>query len=126
MPDDDHEILRARKTALVYVRGKRRRIQRGVTTAHAGHKLVRDKPQLWEPITPDYAVSDGADKSEAEHATPPAKPLEDFTVDELETMLTDDRGRDLGQVREWAEAQGITLSESGYVPKSVLVDYLRA
>lgn len=121
---EDTEIMQAAKTAFVYdVNNRRRRIVRGVTTAHAGHRLVREKPQLWEPVKVDYAVSDDVEKSEAGESD--EKPLENLTVDELETVLVDDRHSDLGQVREWAEAQGIEL-KNDYVTKSVLVQYLRA
>lgn len=132
MAPNDQQVMQAAKTAFVYdSNGRRRRIVRGVTTAHAGHHLVRNKPQLWEPLTVDYpalaTAADSGPSTEGEKSETPGQGgnLEAMTVDELETMLVDDRHADLGAVREWAEAQGIEL-KSDYVPKSVLVAYLRA
>lgn len=50
MPD----VMIARKGARLSVGGRDVRILANGTTAHAGSDVVRDHPELWEPLTVDF------------------------------------------------------------------------
>lgn len=50
------EIYRARVNASIVFQGRRRRLVRGVTTAHAGHPILDEAASMFEPLRVDFAV----------------------------------------------------------------------
>lgn len=55
------EILIAKRTGVVVINGKKRRVHRGVTTAHRDNPLAISHPHLWEPLRIDYPAPADAD-----------------------------------------------------------------
>ncbi|HZN74926.1 MAG TPA: hypothetical protein VFC00_25100 [Micromonosporaceae bacterium] len=99
------EIMIAVRQGHIRIDGRRYIVRRGVTTAHRDHPIVRDHPNLWEPIKIDYPMPDGAGSVGA--GTPSGEP-------------------DNAVVRAWATGAGIPVAPYGKVPSAVIEAYRAA
>lgn len=93
------EILVAKSTALVWVDGRQATVAAGRTTVRAGHPILEQYGDLFEPLRVDYELEPESEK--------PAEP-------------------DAKTVREWAVANGITVPARGKLPADVIEQYQAA
>lgn len=116
------EILMAVGTGTIDTDGGRIVVKKGVTTAHAGHPLVRRFPHLWAPIKVDYPWSD-VEPDQGDPGEP--DPGED-DGDQGEAEDDGDPAAERAAIRAWAAEQGIEVSPHGKIPASVVDAYQAA
>jgi hypothetical protein len=89
-------ILVAKTTAMIEHEGRRMVIKQGITTAHEGHDVVNEHPELWEPQTVTFETEKSEPVKESKAVeTATAAPGEKRTVTTTSAAPTR-RGRRTG------------------------------
>jgi len=114
------EVLVARDNGSVTVDGRRVRIIRGRTLAHADSWIAKSRPQLWRPVRLDFTAADAAPPAPAEPDPEPPAPVVEA---DLEPSAPKPPAKD---VRAWAKDAGVDVPASGPIPAAVVEQYQAA
>lgn len=63
------DLLIAKATTIVHYKGRRVKLRRRETIAEAGAEIVREHPDLWEPLTVEYPAAKQRAAKPVEQAT---------------------------------------------------------
>ena len=147
MPATSNDAMIARRSGVVVADGRRRKIRRGVTTAHASSPLVLARPHLWEPLGLDFGPDAGDETEAADIPTLAVEQEGDTEYPPVDNNDDDQAGDDAppghwldtdpddepptedppaptnAEVRTWAREQGLDVPDRGRVPNALIAAY---
>jgi hypothetical protein len=122
-------IMIARRNALIRRdNGQRRRVRKGITTAHSAHPIVQENPKLWAEIKPDYpapteVAADPEPKQEA------ASVRSEAPAETAVQKADADQGINRGQLKTWARKHGYEVgpvSDDSWITDELVAEYIAA